>query len=911
VDIVGRDEELRAIESFVGAQGDSGVALLFDGEAGIGKSTIWQEGLRLARDRGFGVLVARPAESESALPYVALADIVEPLLPLGRALQPAHAWALESVMSAGTANELTVSRAMLALVRARADEGTVVLAVDDVQWLDPPSNSVLRFVLRRVGDLPVRILIARRVDEFAPVPLGLDRAFGERLVVLRVGPLSLVDLDRLLANRLGLRLARPRLERLHRACHGNPLYALEVGRSLVNADADDDSLPLPPQLAGLLETRIRALQPQARDAALLASACLQPTVSLVERAAGGHLGVADAISQEVLRIERDRLRFTHPLLAEATYAAAAPWERRDAHARLAAEAESTVERAHHLARSVQRPDDSVAAELERAATEAASRGVPATAAELAGHAARLSTDEATRTNRSVAAAEYRLVSGDPEGARAALERIAAELPPGGTRARVLTVIAELASTSDPQAALRLQLEALAEASAEPARAAEIHLALSTTTWNLGRLAESTAHTRAAVALAEQSGEDALLAMGLGELLHCEMMLGLPLSETAAARALQLERSLEQLPSGTYFRPSISLAIVYTAVDRPEDARPLFEAELARLDAIGDEAIHWGVLSRLADLELRVGNLGEAVRLSRDALDSVRLLDHPGVERWALVPHAAALSQVGQLESAWEMASDALAQSEQGVSRITALRSLGTLGFCALSDDRYEEAWTTLAPAVDELQAIDIGELSIFGVAQNAIEALVALDQLDKATELVTWVEGRGRPAGRSWHRAVAARGRAIVSAAQGHEAAAQSALAEALAAHADLPQPFELARTLLMQGRIERRAKRRAAAREALTQALELFDRLGAGRWAEKAAAELARIPGRSPRTTELSETERRVAELVADGLSNKQVAASLFVTVRAVEANLSKVYAKLGVRSRTELASRLRGASR
>jgi DNA-binding CsgD family transcriptional regulator len=154
---------------------------------------------------------------------------------------------------------------------------------------------------------------------------------------------------------------------------------------------------------------------------------------------------------------------------------------------------------------------------------------------------------------------------------------------------------------------------------------------------------------------------------------------------------------------------------------------------------------------------------------------------------------------------------------------------------------------------------------------------------------------------------VSARGRALVAAGRGDHESARAHIERALAAHERLPQPFERARTLLAQGTIERRGKRRAAARDALTAALELFDGLGAALWAEQAAAELARIPGRGRASSELTETERRVAELVADGLSNKEVAARLFVSVRAVESNLSKVYAKLGVRSRSQLASRLR----
>jgi DNA-binding CsgD family transcriptional regulator len=200
----------------------------------------------------------------------------------------------------------------------------------------------------------------------------------------------------------------------------------------------------------------------------------------------------------------------------------------------------------------------------------------------------------------------------------------------------------------------------------------------------------------------------------------------------------------------------------------------------------------------------------------------------------------------------------------------------------------------------------VGELSISGVVQNEIEALVSLGLLELAEEVIGFVEEKGRPSGRAWHEAVAARGRALVAAARGDDVSARAYVENALLAHERLPQPFERGRTLLAQGVIERRAKHRAAAREALTRALEVFDELGAPLWAEKAAAELARIPGRRQSSGALTETERRVAVLVADGLSNKEVAARLFVSVRAVESNLSKVYAKLGVRSRTQVAERL-----
>jgi DNA-binding CsgD family transcriptional regulator len=272
----------------------------------------------------------------------------------------------------------------------------------------------------------------------------------------------------------------------------------------------------------------------------------------------------------------------------------------------------------------------------------------------------------------------------------------------------------------------------------------------------------------------------------------------------------------------------------------------------------------------------------------------------------LMSHALVQAHLGNVEEALDAGGRALALAEGSGDRVVAVRALGALGFLELSRGRPEAALERLAPARAELEALGVGELSISQVAHNEIDALVAVGRLDRAEGTIGFVEEKGRPTGRAWHLAVAERGRALVAAGRGDHVRAREHLERALEAHARLPQPFELARTLLAQGSVERRAKHRAAARQALGQALEIFDGLGAPLWAEKTAAELARIPGRAPAAGGLSETERRVAELVASGLSNKEVAARLFVTVRTVEANLSRVYAKLGARSRTELASRL-----
>jgi DNA-binding CsgD family transcriptional regulator len=273
-------------------------------------------------------------------------------------------------------------------------------------------------------------------------------------------------------------------------------------------------------------------------------------------------------------------------------------------------------------------------------------------------------------------------------------------------------------------------------------------------------------------------------------------------------------------------------------------------------------------------------------------------------------HGLVQAHLGELEEARRAAETAVVLCEEVGDKLYATRARAVLGLVELSRGDALRALEHLATAGEQLRSTNIGELSMSHVVQNEIDALIALGRLEEAEGTIGYVEEKGRPTDRSWHAVVAARGRALVASARGDHGLAHTHLERALAAHERLPQPFELGRTLLARGTIERRAKQRAAARESLTRALEILDQLGAPLWAEKVAAELARIPGRQPATAELSETERRVAELVAAGHSNKAVAGTLFITVRTVEGNLTRIYRKLGVQSRTELAALLRRES-
>jgi DNA-binding CsgD family transcriptional regulator len=232
-------------------------------------------------------------------------------------------------------------------------------------------------------------------------------------------------------------------------------------------------------------------------------------------------------------------------------------------------------------------------------------------------------------------------------------------------------------------------------------------------------------------------------------------------------------------------------------------------------------------------------------------------------------------------------------------------NLAVLGFLELSLDRPAEADAYLSKAVELEHAMGVREPAFFRIVPDEVEALVALGRLDDAETLLAPFEEAGRNLDRAWAIATGARCRALLLAARGDIAGASAAADEAVAMHDGLPLPFELGRTRLVRGTVERRAKRKREARDTLTKALEAFDGLGAALWAEKARAELARIGGRAPSSLDLTPTEDRVAALVAAGSTNREAADALFVSIHTVEANLKRIYRKLGVRSRTELASK------
>lgn len=235
-------------------------------------------------------------------------------------------------------------------------------------------------------------------------------------------------------------------------------------------------------------------------------------------------------------------------------------------------------------------------------------------------------------------------------------------------------------------------------------------------------------------------------------------------------------------------------------------------------------------------------------------------------------------------------------------------NLSVLGFLELSVGDSEAADERLAPLAHSLVAAGLPEPGIARFLPDEIEALVELGRLDEAEHFANAFDQRARALGRPWTLAVARRARALVLAGRGDLDRAEEAIGEALTHHQGFTQLFERARTLLVSGTIARRGKHKRAAREAIQEAIHAFENLGARLWADRARAEMARIGGRAASADRLTPTERRVAELVAEGMPSREVASRLFIAPRTVEGHLSRIYAKLGVRSRTELTRRMAG---
>jgi DNA-binding CsgD family transcriptional regulator len=912
--IVGRERELRSVASFVAdvAAGPCGVIL--EGPPGVGKTTLWEAGRALARDAGHRVLSSRPAEVETAFAYAALGDLLlEHIDEALDVLPPPQRRALEiALLRREAVGEPPDQRAVaLAVLRALIElsaRSPVVVAVDDVQWLDPSSARALAFAIRRLGDARVGLLGSLRLERGVADPLDVRRIAGEAgISFLTVGPLAPAELGRIINDQLGRRLPHPLLIRVNETTNGNPLFAIEIARGLTDArSSPGEPLPLPQDPRVALRDRVARLTPRARDTLLLASAIARPTVAALR--AVGHtpedvdLDIAEAEREGIVTVEREGFRFTHPLMASATYWSASEERRRNVHRRLAEWSVDVEERARHLALSTRGPDPDAAAILEEAAGRARRRGAPSDAAELYELAVNLTTPEngeaISRRGRLAGMNHYG--AGDVGRARKVLEELVRSLPPGPGRARALVCLAEV-SWNDITQIRGLLLEALAEAQQDPALVGYIHMDLAWAEVLGGDLTRAIEHANVAIPLLI---EPVPLRVALAARGYAERLMGLDARDTME-RVMSIGAPPDPGEGGI---GGVVIGRQVLWAGRVDDARELLLATDRQIGDRGLELHRLDTLLSLAETESVAGNWAVAARYAEEACDIVFDAGYVQSRDQVLSARARVASLQGRAEDAERDALAGLTLSHAQGCRFAELQNRSVLGFLELSRGRHADAVGYLDSVPAVLDTMGVREPGAFPCLPDLIEALLATGDLERAERLTRLLEEQGRALDRALALATAARCRGLLAAALGDLPGAIDALDEALEHHGRLAMPLELARTLLVRGETLRRMKKKQAARADLERALEIFEELGTPLWADRVRIGLARIGGRPVRPLELTATERQVAELVAQGLTNREVADEVFLSVKTVEANLRRIYRKLGVRSRTELAHRAGG---
>jgi DNA-binding CsgD family transcriptional regulator len=910
--VIGREAELAVAQSFLDTLPEAPGALVIEGEPGIGKTTVWRQVTRDAEAASYRVISCRPAEPETKLSFSSLADLIGPVAdeilsglpePQRRGLDGAL---LRSEVDSGVPDQRAVAAGFLSALSMLARASPLLVGVDDVQWLDLPSRRVLEFAARRLGEAPIGVIVTQRAEGEAPVPLRLDRAIAEnRLEQFRLGPLSTAAIHQLVKENLGVALPRPTLVKLQRASGGNPFYALEIAAALRDAGDDPNTaarLPVPGEVSELVSRRIRRLPTSTKEALLEASGLAHPNVALLDEEA-----LAPAERAKLIAVGDDgSVSFRHPILAAAVYESAPASRRRMLHRRLAERVADVEERARHLALATPSPDEKVAHSLDLAAVRARSRGAPETAAELAEEACRLTPpsnrDELRR--RTINAGAHHARAGDLGRARELLGGVVSDPDSGPMRAEALLLLGTVCHEEDsvPEA-LRCLERARQVPGADLRLRIRIDLELTFVLNLVGDFSALEAPAKRALARAERLGDPALLGEALAVSAIADFLLGRGVDDRID-RALELEDRDSQIP--VHRRPSLIASHLDFYSGQLERASERFRLLRRQVLERGEESELTHVVSHLAWLECWRGDLESAAAFVEEGLQAAIELDSESLRGIALARSAVVHAYRGDEAATRAAAGKAVALLEQTGFRNGTIWALAGLGLMELSRGDFGAADRALRPAVEAVDPAGLREPIVAFYVPDATEALIGLGNLERVEPLIEMLESNARRLERQWALASAARCRGLLLAANGDLDPALQTLDEALAHHERAGIPIELGRTLLAKGQIERRARRKAPARASLEEAHGIFERHGARLWAERASAEHDSLGLRRSGPDELSPAERRVADLAASGSTNREIAATLFMSPKTVEAHLAHSYRKLGIRSRAQLGTRL-----
>ncbi|NBM20410.1 LuxR family transcriptional regulator [Streptomyces sp. GC420] len=938
--VVGRGDVLAQAQGHLSRGG----SLLLYGPAGIGKSTVLrvlaeeaEQAMRTADgadgtagsstagatagatagdlpERPVTVLRCSATETESHLPFLALVDLLGLVADevADRLPAPQRA-ALESALTGRAESSLgqdalALRLAVLSVLRALAARGPVLVVADDLQWMDPASAELLAFAARRVGGLPVRILGALRTDSDPRDQQERHlRAFPQDTLTLRVRPLTRPQVHELLADRGYTGLPRAVVRDIHRTSGGNPLFALELGRALTERSTPPrpgEPLPVPTSLRTLVLNRLGMLSAEARRTLLIASAGARPTHAMLHSA-----GRADAEAETrqaalLGLVETDgdggAIRFAHPLISAALYAEATPEERRTAHAALSAAASDTIERARHLALATPGEDATVAERLAEAAAEARDRGAPSVATQLGLLAAR-HTPRGARPGadeRRLQAAEDALTAGETELARSTAREVLGSATDPAHRVRAWMVVIDSAGQAMAEVD-DIFPRALADAGDDPRLLAQVRYQLA---WRAllveGEMAKGREEAAQAAELAAKAGDRRTELLALTFKALNETLMGHP--DAAATVEQALSEPQDPRVACDHNGPAYARFRWLVMSDRLDEARTAITALLgeARQRGMVESEAHF--LRGLAETELRAGHCGPALDLAHESL---RLAEDTGIGEGASFMCASlAEAAGGSVGRALTLAREAVRRAEEDGDLVYLSRALCAEGHAHLVGGDAQSAVRALR-RVRELER----DLGVTDPARgrwhgDLAEALVRIGEPGEAQELIDCTRASARRLGRESVLAVLDRAEALVVAARGDLCGAATRLAAARERLAGFGYRLEEARAVFSLAQVESERRDAAAARTALDEAARLFRRSKALPWLQKVGAAPAPEAATPPELVALASMERQVAALVLEGATNREIAASLFISVKTVEATLTRVYRKLGIRSRVDI---------
>ncbi|MEU5853553.1 helix-turn-helix transcriptional regulator [Saccharopolyspora shandongensis] len=856
--MIGRDEELRVVGGVA-----TGGALVIRGEAGIGKSTLLAEVVSGVPGR---VLRASGVESEVEIAFSGLHQLLLPVLGEIGGLPEPQADALRRALGAasGETTDRLVCAAVLGLLNRLSERTPVLVVVDDAHDVDRASMTALLFAARRLADRPIGMLFAVR----DPAPRAVDSA---GLAELRLSGLDGENAARLL-DELGTPVDGPTRDRLVAATAGNPLALTTLGRSAdrdrLALDALSGTVPVDSALRAAFTAQLQALPTETQAALLVAAADDTGRLDLVESLEGP---LDPAEQAGLVEVSGGRLRFAHPLARAATYSSATSGQVGRAHRRIAAALAATdPPRARwHRCLATAGPDETLAAELETDAHDAEARGGLAATASVLLHAARLSPAEADQERRTAAAAHVAWKSGHVGLARTLLSRISGNTP---TQVRTRGLV-ELYS-SDQVMALHF-LRRHARAAHLPDQAGELFFLAADAALHADRLGDA---RRLARQVADLPGfRD--YGRWLADVLELRVVDAEPWEVFDAA-----PESVRRSGAHRWLLP-----MLLNRFGRdPWAAREFGLAAHEQLRTTGMLAISAIALPWLVELECRLGLWADAAEHAEEGLHLARDTGQRPREADFLSQLALLAAWRGDVSGCRRHAQLALERATPVHNNLAAAQATWALAVSELASGDVEQASDRLAvlsaPGLPKAHE-HIARLA----AADAVEAHVRAGRVERIAE--TSIDPSNPP----WLQAVLHRCRALAEDSEEHHRLSTSDVDDF---------PFERARGSLLHGQWLRRERRPAEARAELRVGIDLFESLGARQWAERARSELRACGGSAPRgdVAALTAQEREVAALAARGLSNREIAARLFISHRTVGYHLHKVFPKLGIASRGQL---------